>query len=213
MKTQKIVLHKGENWVSINVNPTISSIYKIFKGKPLSYGDIIKSKKHKAHYDNKKGWIGNLKTIEGDNMYIIHVKNPMEIILKGSVVTTKDNIELKVGKNWFNYTHNKKKEIYKILKNMMENDYIIYKKHKIYYKNGKWTQNEHLTHFEDDKGYIIYSQKESTHSLISPLPTTVQTEEREDFVTKSKHYTIYYIILAVVIIFILFLFFRKRSKK
>ena len=214
--TQQINLEKGENWVSINVNLNINSIYKIFKNKPLSDGDLIKTKNNKVKYNKKEGWIGNLKTIEGGKMYIIYVSNPMTLLLKGTYIGRRGDIHLKMGENWINY-NDTNKEIYKVLKNASENDYVIHKKFRIYYKNGQWTQNDNLTHFEKGKGYIIYSQKEFTHSLNINTPTIISqmfetVEEKEDFILPEKNNTIYYIILCIIVI-VLFLFFRSKSKK
>ena len=215
--TQQINLEKGENWVSINVNLNINSIYKIFKNKPLSDGDLIKTKNNKVKYNKKEGWIGNLKTIEGGKMYIIYVSNPMTLLLKGTYIGRRGDIHLKMGENWINY-NDTNKEIYKVLKNASENDYVIHKKFRIYYKDGQWTQNDNLTHFEAGKGYIIYSQKEFTHSLNINTPANSSqmfevVDKKEDFILPEKNNTIYYIILCIIVIIVLFLFFRSKSKK
>ena len=41
---QKIKLEKGENWISINVEPEKNKIYNIFKTNKFNEGDIVKSK-------------------------------------------------------------------------------------------------------------------------------------------------------------------------
>ena len=186
---QKIKLEKGVNWISINVDPFNKSIYDIFNYSKLNEGDTIKSQYKKVIFRKGK-FKGDLKILEGNNMYIIYVNKGFDLIIKGHKINKTKSIKLKKGENWFSYNSLKKTMIKNIIKNPLENDYIKYKNKKIIYKDDKWTNDNELKFFEPNKGYIIYSNSEQKFSLIEnliiPNKEAVEDEVKEDFSGKSN---------------------------
>lgn len=204
---QKFKLEKGENWISINVIPNDMSIYNIFNYDMLSDGDMIKSKTKKAVF--KKGkFMGSLKKIEGNNMYIIIVKNKQELEIKGIKIPKSNIIKLEKGENWFCYNSEEKKQIKSLLKYISDNDYVMYKEHKTKFKNGEWVDSTLLQYFEPNKGYIIYLQNPIEYSLEKYIKPKVITEYYKTE-TKDKNNTIYYIIFGIIMLIIIYLFFKK----
>ena len=171
---QKINLEKGENWISINVIPDKKSIYSIFNTKKFNEGDIIKSKTQQSVLKNKN-WVGNLKKIFGEQMYIILVKKATELNISGKEIPLNLKVKIHKGENWIAYNNIISNSISNVYKNVSENDYIIYKNNKIIYKNNDWVYNT-LFNFEPNKGYIIYSNNNTELNFYN-------TEKKENFKT------------------------------
>ena len=213
---QKIKLQKGENWISINVKPYNNSIYNIFNYNNLNEGDTIRSKYKKVIFKNGK-FKGNLKTIEGNTMYIIYLKKGFNLIIKGDKINKIKDIKLEKGENWFSYNSLKKTMIENIIQNPFDNDYIKYKNKKIIYKDNKWLNNNELKFFEPHKGYIIFLNSKQKFSLIEnlivPNKEALEDEVKEKFIDKKKSKIIYYIILGIIIMIIIYFIYKKFSMR
>jgi hypothetical protein len=213
---QIINLEKGENWISFNIIPNNKSIYTFFDKKFLSNGDSISSKKKKSIYNEKKGWTGHLKTLDGDMMYIFNVKKSFVLKITGKRLDNINNIILNKGKNWIAYNNYNKVNIKNIFKNMSDGDYIQHKNNKIVYKNKNWTKTN-LTHLEPYKSYIIYVKNPNTYEIIiksnykpNKKVNEIEKEEVIENFTKSKKTNTYIYIILFIIIIIIYLFLRKK---
>ncbi|MEM1093926.1 MAG: LamG-like jellyroll fold domain-containing protein [Bacteroidota bacterium] len=100
---QAIPLAAGWTWFSINTTETSMAVSDILSDVPATAGDVLKSQRDFAIYDNTFGWEGTLFDLEAGAGYLIQLQQSHDLELTGAAVTPTDPIALVEGWNWIGY--------------------------------------------------------------------------------------------------------------
>jgi len=100
LQMQTLILNKGWNWLSFNLNfdntkPLVSQL----QGLESQSGDIIKSENQYTQYTPPIGWNGTLRGLNFKDMFMFYVSKKDTLYIKGTTVDVTAN-SLNIHENW-----------------------------------------------------------------------------------------------------------------
>ena len=153
-----LVLEKGWNWISHNLNENLNISQFDAALRILSQGE-------ETYNDNSYGFVGDLKELRPVEGYKVQMSEDDELKLTGTLYKVNPMyINLSKGWNWIGYVPVSDYSVSEALSNLdpAENDVIKAIDDFAIYSNGKW--NGTLTTLEPGHGYMYFSQSKKRFS-------------------------------------------------
>ena len=172
---QTLELNKGYNWVSFNVETSLSALQNALGDKGISIGtsdDGTATANIVSTYNTSTGlWEGNLTSIDCKKMYQIRVSEECVICVTGKKLNISD-IALNPGWNWIAYPLNEELLLADILDDLVPSEDDMFKAHDIqmiYINDYGWYGN--LTSLQPGKGYMYLNNSDEIKHLVFPSNT------------------------------------------
>jgi hypothetical protein len=100
--TITISLRAGWNWVSLNIEPTDTSINRVVSATPPSaVDDLVKSATAFSLWDGNE-WKGSLNTWTAEQTHLIKMRSPATFTVTGAPITS---VPVNPGWNWIAFAH------------------------------------------------------------------------------------------------------------
>lgn len=165
----------GWNWFSLNVTATDMDINSVLSGLPATTNDMIKSQTSHSFYVGGIGWVGVVRTLNENAMYMIRMANPVTAEVFGYPLDlTTAAIPLNTGWNWISYHPQDPLGIddaLSSLSNLVDSDVIMSQTQFAQFVPGiGWIGN--LTMLEPKNGYKIKVANPGTLTYPDPLLLT-----------------------------------------
>lgn len=172
--SREIVLSKGWNWVSFNINdPQLSDVNALFADVRNVAGDQIKGQTVFDNFGEKNGWSGLLSATNGFNvaeMYMVKTSVKDTVLLVGSKVNPlTTNITINQGWNWIGYVPQTNMLLADALSNYNASSGDVIKSQyqfAIYDANMGWIGS--LQHLMPGAGYMYKSTAGASASFVFP---------------------------------------------
>lgn len=172
---QTLELNKGYNWVSFNVETSLSALQNALGDKGISIGtsdDGTATANIVSTYNTSTGlWEGNLTSIDCKKMYQIRVSEECVICVTGKKLNISD-IALNPGWNWIAYPLNEELLLADILDDLVPSEDDMFKAHDIqmiYINDYGWYGG--LTSLQPGKGYMYLNNSDEIKHLVFPSNT------------------------------------------
>jgi hypothetical protein len=167
---QLITLNEGWNWLSFNLNSAdLLAVGKLFNGLNPKTDDELKCQdgSFDRYMSSEIGWVGTLTNnggIKPDKMYMAHISNAGNLIIRGERLLPDDvRIVLKTGWNWIGYLPWMNMKVDEALANFNPSDGDVIKAQTsfaMYDRNLGWIGT--LQYMQAGVGYMYRSAKDTS---------------------------------------------------
>lgn len=183
-RVQNITLNEGWTWISTNIaSDKLSDLNKLLADGKWTSDDQVKNEQYGfASWTKRNGWMGQLTTIDNDQMYLVHSSQPQSLHISGPVVDpTSHKLTIRGAKadgtarwNYISYLPSDNFTLKEALAGYDAKEGDIVKSQTqmaMYSGNLGWIGS--LTYMENGKGYMLQRQSQDDAQLQYPSKTSV----------------------------------------